>query len=205
VAALGQVGAEHDTKRQALPLALETARYEAQRAWRHDARVAPGQRLVAGAREHRWHEALGRVTEVEAPLATRQRQRRTRSEEQRQGLRTLGQALRVVWQPPSAPEALKKRLLRTVLQAMMIHTTPEPPEPIFPLHWPGGVHTELRGARKTAGPHGRATAHDSMAVIRALSKVWRALTIAATLHRLGYRPGTGQTWRAPRVAGVRYQ
>jgi hypothetical protein len=31
------------------------------------------------------------------------------------------------------------------------------------------------------------------------------LTMAATLNRLGYRTGTGKTWRAHSVACVRYQ
>jgi hypothetical protein len=84
--ALEQVVAEHDTKRQALTLALEKARYEAQRAGRQYDLVDPGNRLVAGEREHRWNEALARVTEVEAQLATLQSQRSTLSEEQRQGL-----------------------------------------------------------------------------------------------------------------------
>ena len=73
------------------------------------------------------------------------------------------------------------------------------------LHWQGGVHTELRVARNTAGKHGRATEHDIIAIIRELSKVCRDLTIAATLNRLGYRTGTGKTWRAHSVACVRYQ
>jgi hypothetical protein len=73
------------------------------------------------------------------------------------------------------------------------------------LHWHGGVHTEVRVARNTAGKHGRATAGDVLEVIRELSKVCRDLTIAATLNRLGYRTGTGKTWRAHSVASVRYQ
>ena len=91
----------------------------------------------------------------------------------------------MVWQPPSAPDALKHRLLRTVLYAMMLNPAPEPPEHLVPLHWHGGGHTAWCVARHTAGQHGRATAHDLLAVIRELSKVCRALTIAATRHRLG--------------------
>ena len=47
-AALAQVGAEHDTTRQAVALSLEKARYEAQRARRHYDLVEPENRLVAG-------------------------------------------------------------------------------------------------------------------------------------------------------------
>jgi hypothetical protein len=202
--ALAPVVAEHDPTRQALTLALEKARDEAPRAWRHDDLVDPEPRLGAGEREHRWKAARARVTEVAAQRATLQRQPHTRREEQRQGLRTLGQERSVVWQQPSAPEALKTRLLRTVLHALMLNTTPEPPEPILHLHWHGGVHTEVRVARHAAGKHGRATAHDSMAVIRELSQGCRDLPIAAPLKRWGSRPGTGKPWRAHRVACVRY-
>src|SRR2546428_49803 len=58
--ALEQVVAEHDTKRQALTLALEKARYEAQRAGRQYDLVDPGNRLVAGGTAHPWKQALGR-------------------------------------------------------------------------------------------------------------------------------------------------
>jgi hypothetical protein len=110
-----------------------------------------------------------------------------------------------VWRHPAASEALKKRILRTVLHEIMIHTTQEPPEHVLHLHWHGGVHTEVRVARNTAGKHGRATDRDVIDVIRELSKVCRDLPIAATLNRLGYRTGTGKTWRAHSVACVRYQ
>jgi hypothetical protein len=59
-------------------------------------------------------------------------------------------------------------------------------------------------ARPAPGKPGRATEHDAIGIIAALSKVYRDLTIAATLNRLGYRTGTGKPWRAPSVACVRY-
>src|SRR4030095_15345661 len=195
---------EHDLTRQALTLAVEKARYEAQRAQRQYDRVDPDNRLVAGELERRWNETLAQVAEAEARLATLEGQLPTLSEEQHHALRTLGDDLTTVWRHPAAPEALKKRILRTVLQEIMIHTTQEPPEHVLHLHWHGGVHTEVRVARNTAGKHGRATERDVLEVIRELSKVCRDLTIAATLNRLGYRTGTGKTWRAHSVACVRY-
>ena len=205
VEALERMRAEHDLSRQALTLALEKARYEAQRAQRQYDRVDPDNRLVAGELERRWNETLAQVAEAEARLATLEGQPPTLSEEQHHALRTLGDDLTTVWRHPAAPEALKKRILRTVLQEIMIHTTQEPPEHVLHLHWHGGVHTAVRVARNTAGKHGRVTDRDVIEVIRELSKVCRDLTIAATLNRLGYRTGTGKTWRAHSVASVRYQ
>jgi len=205
VEALERMRSEHDLTRQALTLALEKARYEAQRARRQYDRVDPDQRLVAGELERRWNETLTQGAEAEARLATLEGQPPTLSEEQHHALLTLSHDLATVWRHPAASATLKKRILRTVLHEIMIHTTQEPPEHVLHLHWHGGGHTEVRVARNTVGKHGRATEHDAIAVIRELSKVCRALTIAATLNRLGYRTGTGKTWRAPSVACVRYQ
>jgi hypothetical protein len=142
--AIERLHSEHDLTRQALTLAVEKARYEAQRAQRHYDRVDPGNRLVAGELERRWNETLAQVAEAEARLAPLECQPLTLSEEQRHGLLTLGHDLATVWHHPAAPEALKKRILRTVLQEMMIHTTQEPPEHVLHLPWHGGAHTEVR-------------------------------------------------------------
>jgi len=203
--ALDRVEMAHDTQRQALELALEKARYEVQRARRQYDRVDPDNRLVAGELERRWNDALVHVTEVEAHLATLASRRLTLSDEQRHRLLTLGQDWGAVWEHPAASAARKKRMLRTVLHEISIDTRPEPPEHLLQLHWHGGVHTELRVARKPVGKHGRATPQQALEVIRELSKVCRDQTIAATLNRLGYRTGTGKTWRAHSVACVRYQ
>jgi hypothetical protein len=145
------------------------------------------------------------VQDAEARLVALEQCHVPLREEQRQQLLSLGQDLRAVWQHAAAPEALKKRILRTVLHEIVIDSPPQASEHLLRLHWHGGVHTELRVARNTAGKHGRATERDVIEVIRELSKVCRDLTIAATLNRLGYRTGTGKTWRAHSVACVRYQ
>ena len=167
--------------------------------------AAPESRLGAGELEHRWHEALERVKDAAAPLAALEQRPVPLREEQRQPFRRLGQALHTVWHPAAAPEGRKKRLLRTVLPERVIETTQEPPEPILPLPGPGGRPPALRVSRHTAGTQGRATEHDIIALLRARSKGCRDLTLAATRNRLGSRPGTGKTWRAPRGACVRDQ
>ena len=179
--ALEQGTSQQDMQRQALVLALDKARYEAQRASRQYDLADPENRAALEQRH--------------VPLR----------EEQRQQLLSLGQDLSAVWHHAAAPEALKKRILRTVLHEIVIDSPPQSSEYLLRLHWQGGVHTELRVARNTAGKHGRATDRDVIEVIRELSKVHRDFTIAATLNRLGYRTGTGKTWRAHSVACVRYQ
>lgn len=48
------------------------------------------------------------------------------------------------------------------------------------------------------------TGTDVIELIRELSKVCSDAAIAATLNRLGYRTGTGKTWRTHSVHNVRY-
>jgi recombinase-like zinc beta ribbon protein len=57
-----------DEKRKALELALERARYEANRARRQFDAVEPENRLVASELEARWNRALAQVAELEARL-----------------------------------------------------------------------------------------------------------------------------------------
>jgi hypothetical protein len=204
VEARERLPSEPDRTRQALALAVEKARDEAQRAQRQYDRVAPDHRLVAGDLARRWNETLAQVAAAAARLATWEGQPPTFSEEPPYALLPWGHDLATVWHHPAAAEALKNRLLRPVLHEMMSHTTQEPPAHVVPRPWPGGVHTEGRVARNTAGKHGRATERDVIEVIRELSTVCRDLTMAATLKRLGDRTGTGKTWRAQRVACVRY-
>ena len=118
--ALEQVVAQQDIQRQALALALEKARYDAQRASRQYDLADPENRLVAGELEHRWNEALQRVKDAEAHLAALEQGHVPLREEQRQQLLTLGQELSAVWQQAAAPEVLKKRILRPVLHELMM-------------------------------------------------------------------------------------
>jgi DNA invertase Pin-like site-specific DNA recombinase len=203
--ALDRLMVEHDTKRQALELALEKAHYDVQHARRQYDRVDPDYRLVASELERRWNDALQRVIEVETQLATLKREHVTLSDEQRQRLLSLGDDLHTAWHHPGAPESLKKRILRTVLHEIIIDRAAEPPEYLLHLHWQGGVHTELRVAHNRPGQHSRATDPQVIDLIGELSKVCGDATTAATLNRLGYRTGTGKAWRAHSIASVRHQ
>jgi len=195
--------AAHETQHQAVARALEKARDEAQRARRPSDRVDPDHRLVAGAWARRWHEAGVRVTEVEAHRATLARRRVAIEDEQRQRFQPLGDDLAVVWQHPTAPVARTKRMVRTVLQAIRIATTPEPPAQRLTLHGPGGVPTARRVPRQRVGQQRSVTAPEVLELSRALAKIGQDRTIAATRQRLGSRTATGKTWRAHRVASMR--
>jgi DNA invertase Pin-like site-specific DNA recombinase len=194
---------DDDTKRQAVELALEKARYEARRAQRQFDAVDPDNRLVASELEQRWNHALAQVADVEARLHTLRERPEPLNDAQRAQLLELGSDLRVLWQHADASVELKKRILRTVLEDIVVTTSDDPSQHLLHLHWKGGVHTELRVTRNGKGQHRRVADGKAVELITELSKICADKTIAVVLNRLGYRTGQGKTWRVHHVQNVR--
>ena len=181
---------------ESLALALEQARYEVDRAQRQYDLVDPANRLVAGELESRWNAALARATELDRQLAELEQAQETVTPEEREWLLEFGHDLPLLWDQPAATAELKKRLLRAALREIVIADNEDRSEHLLIMHWQGGVHTELRVKRTKTGQHRRVADADVIALVSELSKVCTDQTTAATLNRLGYRTGTGKTWRA---------
>jgi DNA invertase Pin-like site-specific DNA recombinase len=195
--------AGEDQKRRALQLALEKARYEADRTRRQYEAVEPENRLVAAELETRWNQALRRVEEQETRLNRAAQDEGPLSEHERRRLLILGEDLSEVWNHPAASVVLKKRILRTVLKEVVVDKKRKPARVVLRLHWSGGVHTELTFPRNKTGKHRRCTDRQVVDLVRDLAKVCDDTAITGTLNRLGYRTGAGNTWTEPRVRALR--
>jgi hypothetical protein len=203
--AVAQARSADAEKRKALELALEKARYEADRARRQYDEVEPENRLVAAELEVRWNEALGRVAELESRLAETTSALDEFTAEERERLLELGGDLDALWNHPQAPMALKKRILRTVLEEIVIDIRKEdPPKIHLRLHWAGGSHTELVVPKNRSGQHRCCASQEVVELVRELAKVCRDRHIASILNRLGYRTGPGNTWKESRVTSLRH-
>jgi hypothetical protein len=202
--ALEQLCDQRREKRQSLALAIEQARYEVDRARRQYDLVDPANRLVAGELESRWNAALSRMAELDRQLTELDQAQETVTPPERARLLEMGRDLSRLWSHPAAPAELKKRLLRAALQEVVIADNHDRTHHVLVLHWKGGVHTELRVKRVKSGEHRRVADPDVITLVGELSKVGTDQSIAATLNRLGYRTGTGKTWRAHSVASLRY-
>jgi DNA invertase Pin-like site-specific DNA recombinase len=202
--AMDQALHEDETKRHAVELALERARYEARRAQRQFDATDPENRLVVGELERRWNQSLAQVSDLESRVLALRTQSEPLNPREKERLLELGHDLRQLWHHAAAPVALKKRILRTVLEEIVADNTDEPPQHVLHLHWKGGIHTELRVARNGTGQHRRVADGKAVELITELSKICDDKTIAVVLNRLGYRTGTGQTWRVHHISNVRY-
>jgi excisionase family DNA binding protein len=99
---------------------------------------------------------------------------------------------------------MKKRILRTVLEEIMIGDDTDRTHHLLVLHWKGGVHTELTVPRNQPGKKYCETSVTALELIEQLSKVCSDQSIAATLNRLGFKTGSGKTWRLHSVYNARY-
>ena len=191
-------------KHRALELALERARYEAQRARRQYDLADPENRLVTGELETRWNRALQSVAELEQRMQTLTAAPPTISAEQKRQLLELGEELPRVWDDPRTSVELKKQILRTVIEEIMVQSAPESPEHRLQIHWVGGVHTELVVPRNRAGGTSRQADGKVLELVGELVKVCEDRMIAITLNRLGYRTGQGNPWNQSRVGAFRH-
>lgn len=183
-------------------LALQQARFEVARARRQYDAVDPDHRLVAGELERRWNEALRTQATIEEELDGLQREQpQPLSDEQRAQLIAMGDDIALVWNHPQAPAALKKRLLRTVLEEIVVHVTEQ--RIAMVLHWRGGDHTELEFMKNRTGQHRWATDPDLVALVRALARQMPDGLIASVLNRMGKRTVHGGTWNKIRVCSLR--
>jgi DNA invertase Pin-like site-specific DNA recombinase len=204
IMALNRLSDSHSAERRLLELSLEKARYEVDRARRQYDQVDPAYRLVASELESRWNGALARVSELQQQLDTVKSAPIQLSEADQAHLLQMAHDLPSLWSHAETTDEHKRRILRTVLEEVMIGDNKERTEHVLVLHWKGGVHTEHVVPRNRTGKKPNDTSVTALQLIEELSKVCSDQAIAATLNRLGLTTGANKTWRVHSVHNARY-
>lgn len=201
--ALEERNQAHTDKQRHLELALEQARYEADRARKQYDAVDPDNRLVAGELEQRWNAQLAEVQRLEQELAAVPASDEGLSADEKEQLLALGADLRAAWDQPSTTAATKKRLLRAVIAEIVadvdettIHLT---------IRWAGGDHTQVQVKKNRTGAHRYQTSADTIALLRELARLMPDYQITSVLNRLGRRTGKGRTWTEGRIRSARHE
>lgn len=205
IQALNGKGAEQDQKRRMLELALERARYEVDRARRQYDAVDPANRLVAAELESRWNMALSHAAEVEARLQAEAASAVPLDEDQRLRLRALGADLQQLWNDEAAPVELKKRILRTVINEIVVDVNHTSGFIDLLIHWAGGVHTSLRVRKNKSGHNQQSAEENIVELVAELARGWPDHYIAGILNRIGCQTGAGNSWSENRVRSFRGQ
>ncbi len=192
------------TERQShAQLALEQLRYEAERARRQYDAVDPANRLVAAELERRWNVALDAVSAQERHVTGLATVAAAPSVDVA-ALRALAEDLPRVWHDPRSDARLKKRLVRTLIDELLVDVSPDESRLQVIVRWAGGQHSALDVRKKRKGQHRYCTSEDVVTVVRALVRVLPDHQIAAVLNRLGYTTGRGNTWNATRIVTLRH-
>jgi hypothetical protein len=69
----------------------------------------------------------------------------------REEFESLAGDLEAVWKHPETDARLKKRIVRTLIEEIVVDVDGQAGEIIAVVHWKGGVHTELRIPRQRRG------------------------------------------------------
>jgi excisionase family DNA binding protein len=183
-------------------LALEQARYEANRARRQYDAVDPDNRLVAGELERRWNERLAAVARLEEEIQSAcNDQPAALRDDERVNLLALADDVPRLWNHPAASAETRKRILRAILKEIIV--TAEPHRLHLALHWQGGDHTRLEVIKNRAGQHRWKTDTATEQLIRELARMLPDQSIASVLNRLSIRSAKGHTWTQLRVRNFR--
>jgi len=200
--AIESVNSEEDGKSVVFQRQLQQLEYEAQRAFEQYNVVDARHRLVAAELERRWNEKLEEVAQVQKTLEEIANQRHTLTAEQKQQLQEMGRCFEQVWRSNACPLETKKKIIRTVIEEIVVQVDESTEMLHFIIHWKGGCHTEFQ-MEKPRSAVGKATDVEDIDLIRKMADRYEDGEIARVLNKMNRRTGKGLPWSQSRVADVR--
>lgn len=198
-----QAARAQETVRLAVERELEEARYAAELAERRYEHVDPAKRHVARTLEGRWNAALEQVAVIEQKLARMGAEASSKSRVDPAVLKRLATDLPFAWNAAGTDARARQRLVRLLIEEVVIDIDETTNEFVLLLHWIGGRHTEVRLARRKTGRYPPGPNLDAARVLRKLGGHWPDRELAVTLNRMRCRTDDGETWTTVRVAALR--
>jgi DNA invertase Pin-like site-specific DNA recombinase len=175
---------------------LERCKYEADRAQRQYQTVEPENRLVAREVERQWEQTLHQLKTLTEDYARfRQTHPVVLSAEERRRIRSLSEDLPALWKAPTTSAADCKRIVRLLIDRIMVHVHKSSEHVDVTLSWSGGFVSQHELERPVYGYHQLAGYERLVSRIEELRrKLLGFEEIAEHLNREGFKP----LQRAPR-------
>jgi DNA invertase Pin-like site-specific DNA recombinase len=185
---------------------IERARYEADLAERRYETVDPANRLIASTLEQRWNDAMQRVIDLEAELASFERQTlRTITADQKQQVLKLAGDFPRLWTAPTTAGRDRKRMLRLLIKDITVEKGPEPKRLKLQIRWQGGATETV----EVCLPPNRAEAlryrQEFVARIADLAAHQDDREIATELNRNGQTSSTGKSFTESMISWIRFK
>jgi excisionase family DNA binding protein len=204
--AIGELERQHEERLAGQRLALERARYEAERAERQFDACEPENRLVARTLEQKLEQALAAVEQQQGKLAALEHARPAPlTDQERNALSILARDLPRLWDADSTTDRDRKQLLRTLISEVTITTHAEPRHADVEIAWEGGARSELQIKLNGRSRQQRQLGDDTIELIRQLAHHHNDRRIAQILSRQGYRTGAGLPFTRVRVQSARFR
>ena len=188
---------------ESLELELQQARYDSQRAWKQYDSADPENRLVASELERRWNHSLERVQQLEQKVDQQKSERSTAAMPDKEEFLALSRDLPLIWDHPKTDVTVKKRILRALIEEVLVDVDSQQGLIEIVIHWKGGVHSEVQVRRRKRGRNNVAASDDVVEIIKELVKVCTDDMIASIMNRNGHRTGFNNRWNRERVTSFR--
>jgi DNA invertase Pin-like site-specific DNA recombinase len=202
--ALTEAEANHKKRRGVFELAVERARFEAERARGQFDAVEPENRLVARTLERAYEQSLVTERQAEAELSAQRLRQPTRlSEEEMAWLGRAGADVRAVFNAPTTTWRERKQLLRALIAEVVVTVDKVERSAAVVVIWEGGAKCSFSVDLNKSGKHFRTTDEDTVDLVRRLSERYDDKTIAAILSKQKRRTGTGLSFTKTRVKSLR--
>lgn len=202
LAAADEVADRRTRSIRAAELAVERARYQADRAERALDAVEPENRLVARTLESRFETKLTALAEAEAALAAAQAD--TGPTPPRAQLETLAADLPALWAADTTSDRDRKRLLRTLVADVTLLPEPDRTKLRIGIRWHSGASDELTVARPSRVYEQRRTHPAAVELARQLAPTLSNAELAAALNDAGHTTGTGKPFDRTAAGNLRY-
>ena len=202
LSAADEVTGRHQRVSRAAELAVERARYDADRAERAFCQVEPENRLVARSLEARWEARLAALAEAEQALeAARDTLPPLPG---RAELEKLAADLPGLWHAPATSSKDRKRLLRTLIADITLLPEQRPGQVRIGIRWHTGATDELVTGRPIHPGTARRTPAAAVELVRRLGPATSNDDLSRQLNAAGLTTGHGRPFDVSAVQWIRH-
>jgi len=202
LSAADEVAGRHQRVSRAAELAVERARYDADRAERAFSQVEPENRLVARSLEARWEDRLAALAGAEQSLeAARDSLPPLPS---RAELEKLAADLPALWRSPATSNKDRKRLLRTLIADVALLPETDRSKVRIGIRWHTGATDELCAARAIHPGTAKRSPSPVVEMVARLGPATPTAELAEQLNAAGLTTGHGRPFDVKAVQWIRH-
>jgi DNA invertase Pin-like site-specific DNA recombinase len=201
LSAADEVAGRHQRASRAAELAVERARYDADRAERAFGQVEPENRLVARSLEARWEARLAALAEAEQALQAAQDVPPLPS---RDDLEKLAADLPALWNAPTTSARDRKRLLRTLIADVTVLPEPDRSKVRIGIRWHTGATDELTADRPVHPGTAKRTPAAAVELVKRLGPTTSNDDLVTRLNAAGHLTGHGRPFDIDAVQWIRH-